>query len=242
MKRLYMLAALLALCAWNSGCKGKTEATSDRPGATSTTSHGHDHDGHDHDAHDHEGHDHEGQDHDAPADDDAAAARTVERGQAEEALAADAPPAAVVTAFLEATRRGDDALASQLLSAKALAETTRVGLAVKPPGTPTMQYTIGEVEYPEGAKDGAYVHSIWKEVYEGGEETFDVTWVLRKQPQGWRIVGMAAQLDEDLPYFLNFEQPEDLYRKMQEAQQPTGEEAVSGEPVDAASASQADRR
>jgi hypothetical protein len=67
--------------------------------------------------------------------------------------------------------------------------------------------------------------------------------VLRKQPEGWRIVGMAAQLDEDLPYFLNFEHPEDLYRKMQEAQQPTADEAEASEdPVDSANASQAGQR
>ncbi len=137
------------------------------------------------------------------------------------ALAADTAPETVVTAFLDATRRGDDQLAAQLLSKRALEETTRVGLAVKPPGTPSMKYAIGKIEYPAEVQDGVYVHSVWSEKFEEGEEQFDVTWVLRKQPEGWRIVGMAAQLAEDEPpFFLNFEQPEDLYRKMQEVAGP----------------------
>jgi hypothetical protein len=134
---------------------------------------------------------------------------------AQEALRPEASPEMVVSAFLDATRRGDDVLASQLLSTKALEETSRHGLAVKPPGTPQMTYTIEKVEYPPNVNGGAYVHSIWTERGTEGEESFDIVWVLRKQTEGWRIIGMAAQFsDEEQPYFLNFEQPDDLIRKM----------------------------
>jgi hypothetical protein len=154
------------------------------------------------------------------------APRQVDAEQRQQALDAAASPEAVVNAFLEATRRGDHDLAAKLLSQKALEETTRVGLTVQPPGTPSMKYTIGAIEYPEDAPGGAYVQSTWVEEYEDGNEQFDVTWVLRKQDQGWRIVGMAAQMGEDeLPYFLNFEQPDELYRKIQEA---SGEVAADG--------------
>lgn len=144
--------------------------------------------------------------------------KTPPRVDPADALRPDAAPETVVTAFLEATRRGDDSLATQLLSKKALEETARVGLAVKPPGTPQMRYAIEKVEYPKDIPDGVYVHSVWTEPGEQGDESFDVIWVLRKQPEGWRIVGMAAHFsDDETPYFLNFEQPDDLYRKMQQA-------------------------
>ena len=71
-----------------------------------------------------------------------------------------------------------------------------------------MQYEIGEVEYPEHHADGAYVKSIWRERFDDGEDRFDVTWVLRKQPEGWRIVGMAMSLpgseEPDLTAMLHF--------------------------------------
>ncbi|GIW93179.1 MAG: hypothetical protein KatS3mg110_1220 [Pirellulaceae bacterium] len=145
-----------------------------------------------------------------------------------------ASPDLVVGTFLEATRRGDDQLARQLLSAKALEATSKAGLAVKPPGTPQMTYQITQVEYPQDIAHGAYVHSVWTEQTNEAEESFDITWVLRKEPVGWRIIGMAAQFDDqETPYFLNFEQPEELYRRMQAAGESvgsTGETASEASP------------
>jgi hypothetical protein len=52
---------------------------------------------------------------------------------------------------------------------------------------------------------------IWRERFDDGEDRFDVTWVLRKQPEGWRIVGMAMSLpDSDEPDLVNFEAADEL--------------------------------
>lgn len=100
-----------------------------------------------------------------------------------------------------------------------------MGLAVKPPGTPTMQYTIEQVEFPDGVADGAYVHSLWSE-QAAGDDSYRITWILRKQSAGWRIVGMAAEMsDSEPPYFLNFEQPQDLYRRIQDAEREVADAA-----------------
>ncbi len=150
-----------------------------------------------------------------PSQDSNLAHQPISEHDAREALDPNASPETVVSAFLEATRRGDDQLARQLLSTRALEATSKAGLAVQPPGTPHMTYRITQVEFPQGIEHGAYVHSIWTETTDGVEESFDVTWVLRKDPQGWRIVGMAAQFDdESQPYFLNFEQPDELFRRL----------------------------
>ncbi|MBM3998729.1 MAG: hypothetical protein FJ297_04140 [Planctomycetes bacterium] len=210
-----MLACALAAL-WNAGCQPKSDdtkpkdkaAADSRASAESATS-------------DHAGSHAHGAKSSHPAADVPTGTPSV---APEVAVSPETAPETVVTAFLDATRRGDDALAARLLSKKAVAETTRVGLAVKPPGTPTMKYAIARTEYPPEVPDGVYVHSVWSETSDSGEEQFDVTWVLRKQPEGWRIVGMAAQMVEDEPpFFLNFEQPEDLYRKMREADAQTAD-------------------
>jgi hypothetical protein len=145
------------------------------------------------------------------------AAHLAEQTAPQSPLPKDASPDAVVAAFLEATRRGDDQVAASLLSQKALEETTKIGLAVKPPGTPSMEYHIEGAEFVEGVPDGAYVNSTWTEQYEGEVEQFEVTWILRHDEVGWRIVGMAAETDpNEPPYVLNFEEPSELYRQMQE--------------------------
>lgn len=134
--------------------------------------------------------------------------------------AAAASPQDVVSTFLEATRAGNKEIASQLLTQKALEATQKKGLTVQPPGSPSMQYAIGKAE--KAPNQGVYVSSTWTESFEdGSKESFEVVWVLRSETRGWRILGMAAQLDPgEPPLFLNFEQPDELERRMRVAETP----------------------
>ena len=141
------------------------------------------------------------------------------------------PPDAVVTAFLESLRKGNDVLAASLLTDRARQETAKKGLKVQPPGTPDMTYQIGQTEYVSEAKDGAHVGSVWSEKGPTGEtESFEVIWVLRLEAQGWRIAGMATPVGEDnQPLFLNFEDPEDLLQKWHASEPGLAEESPGAE-------------
>lgn len=122
-------------------------------------------------------------------------------------------PDEVVRAFLEAARAGQDGTATLLLTDKAREETEREGLALDPPGTPSMKYQLGKIEYHEQDPHAAYVNTLWIESLGTSDERFEVVWVLRRQSQGWRIAGMAAQMDTaQPPVFLNFEDPADVAR------------------------------
>jgi hypothetical protein len=129
-------------------------------------------------------------------------------------LRPDSKPDEVVIAFLEAIRSGDESVASQLLTLKAQEETEKEGLSLDPPGTPSMQYRIEKVEYVADIKDAAYVNSVWTDSAAGpSENPFEVVWVLRRQSDGWRIAGMAAQIvPDEPPVFINFEEPNDVQR------------------------------
>lgn len=149
-------------------------------------------------------------------------------------------PEAVVSAFLDSLRKGNDTLASELLTDLARQETQKKGLKVQPPGTPDMTYQIGQTEYVTEAKDGAHVGSVWSEKLDTGEvASFEVIWVLRLQTQGWRIAGMATPVgDDSQPLFLNFEDPDDLLQKWQASETEMVENApaeqipVDGQPVE----------
>ena len=71
------------------------------------------------------------------------------------------------------------------------------------------RYEVGAVQYVTEKRDGAHVASVWEDTYaDGSTEQYNVTWVLRKQENGWRIVGLATQPRPDAPeIFLNFENP-----------------------------------
>lgn len=148
------------------------------------------------------------------------------------------PPEAVVTAFLESLRNGNDAVAGALLTDKARVETQKHGLKVQPPGTPDMTYQIGQTELME--PNGAHVGSVWTNKLEDGTpESFEVIWVLRRESQGWRIAGMAtpAMGPDSEPLFFNFEDPADLLQTWENAEgtladtepQPNGQTAPQGD-------------
>ena len=131
---------------------------------------------------------------------------------------ANATPDQVVSIFLNALRGGDQATTAALLTGKALAETSKRDLSVCPQATPNMQYTINNAEVLPENPNGAHVNVTWTENYPDGKVSYDVVWVLRKQQEGWRVAGMAIELvpGQGLA-FLNFEDPDDMIRKQEEA-------------------------
>ncbi|MCO6458975.1 MAG: hypothetical protein J5I93_27015 [Pirellulaceae bacterium] len=170
-----------------------------------------------------------------PATEARAAGQAAAAGTSSAAVPADLGPQEVVARFLDSLRSGDEAIAAELLTTKARTETARHDLTVQPPGTPQATYRVGQVEYVTEKRDGAHVTSTWSEpTGGGGHESYEIVWVLRLQPHGWRIAGMATQVvPNQAPLFLNFEDPADMLQKWQDAdaelasqnQQPAAQQA-----------------
>lgn len=164
----------------------------------------------------------------SPAADAAAA-----KGRTSKVFTKDGPDEAV-RQFLEAVRTGDDARASQMLTPVAREKTAEMHMVVAPPGSPTARFEVTEFEMV--AEDGAHVASTWSDVDEEGHRHSDqILWILRKEPEGWRVAGMATKIFEDeLPIILNFEDPQDMMRK-----QKLAEEEMARRAQNSAAASQA---
>ena len=122
-------------------------------------------------------------------------------------------PAAAVSEFLEAVRTGNDQKATLLLSAAAREKTAVLNHSVTPPASDTARFTVGKVEYL--GDDGARVACTWTDFdSEGKPKTDDAIWVLRREAGGWRVAGVAAIVfPGEPPLLLNFEDPQDLFRK-----------------------------
>ena len=75
------------------------------------------------------------------------------------------------------------------------------------------------MEYAEPRKDAAYVDSHWTETdQDGTAHTYEITWVLRKQSNGWRVAGMSTTVGaSQRTLVLNFENPEQMLRNWREA-------------------------
>jgi hypothetical protein len=126
-------------------------------------------------------------------------------------------PEQTVTAFLEALKVGDDVRATSLLTAKARQEMERANAAIKPPGSPTAEFKVTEVEFVGDSQDGAHVLSSWIDTnLNGNRQSYEIVWILRQDDGGWAIAGMATKVfDDQQPLILNFEDPVEAQQKRQ---------------------------
>jgi len=125
------------------------------------------------------------------------------------------PAKATVVTFLEAIKRGDDDAARGMLTKVARMKTEEMGISVTPPVADTATYSVRECEMVGDAGDLVHVGTSWQDVDADGFKTEEnVVWVVRLDPEGWRVVGMAMRVFDDMPpLLLNFEDPEDMLAK-----------------------------
>jgi hypothetical protein len=132
-----------------------------------------------------------------------------------------AGPKETVQRFLQALRAGDPSSSTALLTSRAQKETAARRLAIKPPGSQTAEFTVTEVELRGKNADQAQVLSTWTDIdTQGLRQTYDIVWLLRKEPAGWAIMGMATRVfDDQDPLILDFENPEEMMRERSRAEQ-----------------------
>lgn len=128
-----------------------------------------------------------------------------------------APAKAAVVTFLDAVKRGDDATARGMLTKVARAKTEELGMSVAPPVADTATYVVRDCETVGDTGDVVHVATVWTDVAaDGSQSSENVVWVVRLDPEGWRVVGMAMRVFEDMPpLLLNFEDPEDMVAKQE---------------------------
>jgi hypothetical protein len=146
------------------------------------------------------------------------------------------PARQTVVTFLDAIKRGDDASARAMLTATARAKTEEMGISVAPPVKESSTYSVQAAEVVSEAGDLVHVATTWSDVDgEGFKTTENVIWVVRLDPEGWRVVGMAMRIFDDLPpLLLDFEDPEDMLAKQAMVAEELRRRATAGDESPAA--------
>lgn len=146
-------------------------------------------------------------------------------------------PETVIGEFLAAVKKGDDKQASALLTNVARQKTTEMEMVVAPPGSDTATFKVLESEIEGGE---AQVGTDWTDLDADGRPRTDrIVWLLRQETEGWRIKGMATRVFPDLPpVMLNFEDPEDMLKKQQEAEAEIARRDAQGETQSQATGSE----
>jgi hypothetical protein len=124
-------------------------------------------------------------------------------------------PEKAVAVFLEAVRKGDDQRAAGMFTPLAREKASAMGIQVAPKGSDTASFQVGKVEYL--AEDGARVQSKWTDLdKESKPRTDEITWMVRKEAEGWRVAGMATVVfDGKPPLLLDFENPQETMQKLE---------------------------
>ena len=121
----------------------------------------------------------------------------------------------VVTTFLEAIRKGDNDVATKLLTKIARQKAEDTGRSVVPAANDSAKIEVEDTVYPTPAHDIAHVPTRWIDLDATGKPRTDrATWVCRLEPEGWRVAGLAAYVFEgEDPLLLSFEDPDDMAKK-----------------------------
>ena len=124
-------------------------------------------------------------------------------------------PEAATHQFLEAVRTGNDRTAEGMFTDLARERIKELKIQVAPKGSDTAKFEVAKAELL--AADGARVPCKWTDIdKEGNARTDEMTWMLRKEPEGWRIAGMAAVIFENEdPLLLDFENPKETMQKLE---------------------------
>jgi hypothetical protein len=151
-----------------------------------------------------------------------------------------AGPQEAVAEYLEAVKLGDAETVNRLLTTAAREKTTELNIAVAPPGSETAEYQVGSSQLVDQEGETAHVESSWSDLNADGErEEYQITWILRLEPQGWRVAGMMGQFikDGDMMVF-NFENPQEVIRQQDYAQQELERRAAQQRQAQSGSESQ----
>jgi len=119
-------------------------------------------------------------------------------------------PAAAVAKFLTAVCQGEDEETSLMLTGRAREVTGSIGMQVAPPGSDTAQFQIHEVKYIDD--NGAQVVCTWSDLDKDLQrQTEKLAWVVRREPEGWRIAGVASAATPDkASQTMNFEDRQEM--------------------------------
>lgn len=126
---------------------------------------------------------------------------------------ADASPTTVCQKFVEFLQSGDRLSAENLLTRSALAVTSRADLELEPLGGPQAQYETGEPMYATTKQKLAQVRCTVIDRIDGQSVESVLTWMVRKQKEGWRISGITIPLEDGQPEdLLSFESYADVLK------------------------------
>lgn len=126
-------------------------------------------------------------------------------------LSVESLPGEVVAEFLSLLQQNQALAAKRLLTDVAQVETSRAQLELEAPGDIDSRVSVSETRYATSQREIAEVDTVFSSV-DSSMPVARLSWMLRKQRNGWKIYGMIVFDEDDKLDLLSFENPVDLAR------------------------------
>lgn len=141
------------------------------------------------------------------------------------AMSVDSTPERVLKEFLTLLQQGDRFSAQRLLTEPAQQQTARAQLELDAPGDKNTTFTILSARYATNEKVIAEVDCLFHQSdYQG--ETIKLSWMMRRQTNGWKVYGMLINLDGGELDLVSFENALDLARIQQTVEPGSADLAI----------------
>lgn len=122
-------------------------------------------------------------------------------------------PREVCRLFMQYLSSGNRAMAEQMMTPAAVTITSRADLKLQPVGGPNSIYELSEARFATSKKKLCQVECKIRESAGNQQPDAVVTWICRRQKEGWRIAGMIVPAGDDgLIDYLSFENAQDVAR------------------------------
>lgn len=125
-------------------------------------------------------------------------------------IPADLGPEEICQRFLDLLSGGEVTEAERLLSKRSATVTRQAQLTLSAPAGADMHVAVEPAQYADNKQRRAMVLCRFSEPRQPDLEEAAISWMLRREPAGWRITGLVL-LENDQPVdLLSFENPSDV--------------------------------
>lgn len=147
--------------------------------------------------------------------------------------ASDAGPDVICQEFMTLLKNGNRLTAEKLLTRAAFTVTSHVDWQLPPIGSVAAQYEVGDIRFATNREKLAHVDCKVIDKIDGKTDVNQVTWMVRKKKEGWRISGMLVETAEgESKDLISFENPADvamIKQSLQEEEESTESEGANAD-------------
>ncbi len=147
---------------------------------------------------------------------------------ASQKLTVDTNPKIICEKFIAAVKSGDYRGWEKLLTQSAERHIRAAQVDLQIPGGEKSECSVNKVSYNSARQNVAIVSCIIENINNGTQNSFEISYLLKKKDVGWRISGIIVPTEKGSTDFLSFENTDDVAQIKSQSEEDT---EVASNPI-----------